>query len=166
VRRQTSLPRAGPDLFKHRQRSHHATRHIVRVLETDQRSLCPVINFRADGCAYPVPRQHASLARNRPRLAAGERRHHRHLPIQNVRARLADGLLPVLRVQAHGNLVSHGSGRHEDSGLAPEYLGRACLQPIHRRVLAINIIADLCLCHGAPHGGCRPGNGIAAQIDH
>ena len=82
-----------------------------------------------------------------------------------MRARLADDLLAVLGVQLDGDGVSHGAGRHEQARLLAEDLGGAPLQPVDGGVFAVHVVADLGLRHGAPHGGGRAGDGVAAQID-
>ena len=35
-----------------------------------------------------------------------------------------------------------------------------------RRVLAVDVVADLGLGHGSPHRVGRPGHGVAAEVDH
>ncbi len=77
---------------------------------------------------------------DRPHQAAGKHRRRRHLPIQNVRARLRDDFLPRLRVQPDADLVSHRSCGHKQRRLAPEDLRRAAFQQVHRRVFAVNVV--------------------------
>jgi len=48
--------------------------------------------------------------------------------------------------------------------LAPEDFGGPLLQAVDRRVLAIDVIADLGVRHRATHLGRRLGDGIAAEI--
>src|SRR4029077_20153116 len=43
---------------------------------------------------------------------------------------------------------------------------RAFLQPVNRRVLAINVVANLRLRHRPPHLRSRPRHGIAPQVHH
>ena len=47
----------------------------------------------------------------------------------------------------------------------PEYLRRPLLQPIHRRVFAVDVVSHLCLGHRAAHRLRRLGYGVAAQVN-
>ncbi len=163
---QPGLPRASPDLFQHRKRRYRAAGHIVRVFEADQSSLRTVVDLRADRRLDVVPRQNASLRRNRPRQAAGERRHHRHLPVEHMRPRLADDLLPMLGMQTNRNLVSHRAGGDEDRSLASKDLRSLLLQTVNRGVFTVDIVANLGGGHRLAHGWGWTGDGVAAQIDH
>jgi hypothetical protein len=82
-----------------------------------------------------------------------------------VGARLADDLLAVLGVQLDADGVSHGAGRDEHARLFAKDFRGAPLEPVDGGVLAVNVVADLGLRHGAPHLGGRAGDGVAAQID-
>ena len=83
-----------------------------------------------------------------------------------MRASLADDFLAVLRMEANGDLVAHGSGGNEDGSLASEDLGSACFQAIDGGVFAIHIVADFGSSHGRTHRGGGPGDGVAAKINH
>ena len=92
-------------------------------------------------------------------------RHHRHLVLEDVAARLADHLLPVMGVQLDRDLVAHGSAGHKQRRFTAEDLRRALLQTVDGRVLAVNVVADFGFKHGAAHLGRRLGEGVAAQFN-
>src|SRR6202044_2905986 len=150
---QTGLYSSLPDLFIDWERRHGAAGHVVRVLKADKTSGCAVVYFRRDGCADLRPGENTALAGNCARQAARERRHHRHLPVENMRASFADDLLTVLRMEADGDLIAHSSSGNEDGGLAAEDLGGARFQTIDGGVFAINIIANFGSSHCRPHRG-------------
>ena len=56
-------------------------------------------------------------------------------------------------------------GTKSAAGL-PTRCREGLLQRAHGRVLAVVVVADLGLRHGAPHGGRGSGDGVAAQVDH
>ena len=47
----------------------------------------------------------------------------------------------------------------------PRQLGRALLQAVDGRVLAVDVVADLGLGHGPAHLGRGPGDGVGAEVD-
>src|SRR6202041_3076384 len=114
------------------------------IFQTDQRSLRSVVDLRADGRLDVLPGQNAPVSSNRARETTGIRSHHCHLPVQHMRARLADDLLSMLRMQANRNLIPHSASRNENGGLTPKDLGSLFLQPVDRRVFTIDIVAYLC----------------------
>ena len=75
---------------------------------------------------------------------------------------IADDFFPVPRVQLDPDGVAHGAGGQKQRSLLAEHLGDALLKLSDGRILAVNVVADLGLGHGAPHGGSRFGHGIAA----
>ena len=48
----------------------------------------------------------------------------------------------------------------------PAISAARCFEAVDGGVLAVDVVADLGLHHGAPHGGRGLGDGVAAQIDH
>ena len=79
---------------------------------------------------------------------------------------IADHFFPVPRVQLDADGVAHGAGGQKQRRLLAKHLRDALFQSSDGGILAVNVVADLGLGHGAPHGGSRFGYGIAAQIDH
>ena len=82
-----------------------------------------------------------------------------------MRARFADHFLPVLRMQADRDLIAHGAGGDKDCSFALENFRGALLQPVDRRVFAIDIVADFRGGHGGTHRRSWLGHGVAAQIN-
>jgi hypothetical protein len=54
--------------------------------------------------------------------------------------------------------------RHEHPGLLAQHFGNPRFKPLHRRIVAEYVVADLCRRHCCPHAGPRPCHGIAAEI--
>ena len=77
---------------------------------------------------------------------------------------LANDLLPVVRQDLDGRLVSHGSGDNIQARFAPENFRRPFLEAIDRGILAVDVIPHLGVVHGLSHRGGRLGDGVAAQI--
>ena len=77
-----------------------------------------------------IPRGASTVRGTQPQYAATMR----HLPIQDVRLRLADHLLPMLRMDPRCNQIPHRPGRHKDRRLAPEHLRRPLFQLVDGRV--------------------------------
>ena len=123
------------------------------------------VNILEDRAANLLPRQHSALRPHRPQRASGESGRHSHLPIQQMRARLAHRLVSVLRMQMNRDLVAHRSRRHKQRRLATKHLGRPSLQPVHRRVFPVHIVANLSSRHRRPHLRRRPRNRITPQIN-
>ena len=151
-----------PYLLQYGQGRHRATGHIVGVLQADERGLRTVVDLRADGWLDVIPGEDAALRRYCSRETAGEGGHHRHLPIEHVRPRFADHLLAVLRVQANGDLVSHGAGGNKDRGRFAEDLGGIFFETVDGGVFAVDVVADLGRGHGLAHCWGWPGDGVAS----
>src|ERR1051325_5004327 len=78
---------------------------------------------------------------------------------------LADYFLSAGRLGHDGNQISHTPGRDKQSGLAVENFRSSSLQPIDRRVLEVNVIADLGIRHGAAHRGRGLRYSVTAEIN-
>src|SRR5204863_9306735 len=139
------------DLIDHLDRGYHPARHIMRILDLDQPGWRAIRTGHFDRLLDFTPAQDAVLGINGSRDTAGEPSHHRQLPVEDVRARFADHLLAVIRVQFDRNVVAHGARRHEYCGFLACYLSSPAFQPIDSWVLSINVIPDLGLSHGLPH---------------
>ncbi len=82
-----------------------------------------------------------------------------------VCANADDHLVAGPRVSAQRDLVRHRAARHEQRGFGSEQLGDPLLEPADRRVLAVDVIADLGLRHRHAHRGSWSRHRIASQID-
>jgi len=65
-----------------------------------------------------------------------------------------------------GDLVRHAARGHENRRLLSQELGRPLLEPIHGRIVTVDVVADLRRGHRLAHRVGRLRDGIAAQIDH
>ena len=167
MHRQAALAGVMPDFFENRERSYGATGEIGGVLDLDE------AGCRAKGAALGIddrldvrPGERAAGRNDWADQAAREAGCGGHLPVQNVRARLADDLLPWPRVQANGDLVAHGSRGHEEAGFAVKNLGGAALQQVDCGVFAVDVVANLGCGHGGAHLRRGTGYGVAAQVYH
>ena len=84
----------------------------------------------------------------------------------HVGARSGDRLLSSSQVPQLRNEVRHRPAGDEEGGLLAEQLGGTFLQGVDRWVVAEDVVAQLGLVHGLPHGRGRVGDGVAAEIDH
>jgi hypothetical protein len=67
--------------------------------------------------------------------------------------------------QLEAGLVRHGAARQEEGGLLAQEIGDPLLQPAHRRVLAVLVVANRCLRHRHAHARRRQRHGIRAEVD-
>ena len=67
--------------------------------------------------------------------------------------------------EPHGNLVGHGPRGDEECGRLADALGERLLQRAHGGIFPVVVVAHLGVGHGAPHGRCRSGDRVTAQID-
>ena len=137
----------------------------MRVLQTDQPRADLMIVGRADFAVKLRDVEDAVVALESPARYAAEGGWPAGLIVVNVAGRLAQQLVPRLRVGPDANLVGHGTRRHEERRLLTEQRRHFFLEAIYRRVLSENIVANLCRQHDGAHGRRRLRHGIAAQID-
>ena len=84
---------------------------------------------------------------------------HHVLPAAGDHARTRRGQQP------ESELISHRPRRHEQGRLLPDPLGEGVLQSVDRRVLAVDVVADLRLGHRPAHLRCRTGDRVGAEVD-
>ena len=89
----------------------------------------------------------------------------RQLVAHDVAAPLDQHLVAALREDADADRVAHRAGRHEEGRLLAEHLGRLLLEAVDRRVLAVDVVADLGRGHRGAHLGGGTGHGVGAQVD-
>ena len=75
---------------------------------------------------------------------------------------VADELVARRAQQPDRGLVAHRAGRDEHRRGVTEHAGHVLLERVDRQVLAVDVVPDLRLGHGAPHRGIRSCNGVAA----
>src|SRR6185503_20414187 len=88
-----------------------------------------------------LPGKNAALRGNGTNQTSGKHRDGRHLPIQNVSARLGNNFLPRLRQRADRDLIPHGASRDKETRFTAEHLRGATLKRIDSWVFAVNIVA-------------------------
>jgi hypothetical protein len=101
-----------------------------------------------NGCGAPTARTTWSgvkipIAVYQPRQATRDGRRRSSSEQVDVRGLLEQDRVTVLGVRADPDLVRHGAGRHVDRVLLAEEPCRLRLEPLHRRVAAIDVVADL-----------------------
>ena len=153
------------DLPHRRHRHHRPARRHVRVFDRNQPRRRMKLHIAINRPPRLLPRQRPPLRQHRPQRAAGEHCRHPHLPVQHMRPRFAHHLLPGLRVQPDRDLIAHRPGRHKQRRLAPKHLRRPRLQPVHRRIFAVHIVAHLGLSHRCPHLRRRPRHRVTSQVN-
>jgi len=70
-----------------------------------------------------------------------------------------------VNVSAQRDLVRHRSGRHEQRRFGAEEIRDALLELPHRRIFAVDVIADLRRSHRLAHRSGRAGDGIGPKIN-
>src|SRR6516164_3146312 len=114
---------------------------------------------------YEFPGQEAVRSPEGPRHTTGKSGHRCHLVIEDVRPLFTNDLLAVPGVDLDRRLITHRSRGNKQASLTAEELGGVFLEAVNSWVLAINIIADVCLGHSATHRRRGTGDGVAAQVN-
>ena len=107
------------------------------------------------------PRRRPDLVRRHSREGSRGRRLHP----RDVRLCLARHPVTAPHERVHGDLVRHRPAGDEDRGLLAGELCRAVLQAVHRGVVAVPVVTDLGVRHGAAHRLGRLRDGVGAKID-
>lgn len=152
------------DLLDERQGIDGPTPPVRRAFQADQRGPGAVKAL----LAYGFPDLFGIQDAVRPSKRAGENAAQESRPadriIIDVTRLFEDDLLPSSRVRHECDLIPHGSGRNEKSGLLPQALGGQCLEAVYRRIFAIDIIAHCRIAHRLAHRIGGSGDGIASEI--
>jgi hypothetical protein len=106
------------------------------------------------------------LARAARGVTPESTRHAGELVLNHVAALFRQQILARLGQHADRDLVPHHARRHEERRLESEHARRERLQPVDRRVLAVDVVADLGVRHRTAHLGGRLRDGVGAEIDH
>ena len=101
----------------------------------------------------------------RLRLNAAENRRAALLIFVGVRFLPDQVLIAPAAMRHQGGQIALSSRGEKQRALESEPLGHAALQPIHRRIVAIHIVAHVGRRHGCAHGRRRARHGVAAKID-
>ena len=141
-----------------------ATAVVVRVLETEERRAW-VHALRPYRGSEILERREAVAVGHQARHDAPDHKGRAHLVLHDVREVAQDDLVAALRLREHATEVAHHAARHVDRRVFAEDLGAALLEAVHRRILAVLIVADVGLGHRLPHRQRRLGERVAAKLD-
>lgn len=103
--------------------------------------------------------------RQRLRLDRAEHRGATALVAIGVGVHADDVFVAARAVAQQGDQVGLGAAGQEQARLETEVGGQAAFQGDDGGVLAVDVVADLGVGHGGPHGRGRAGDGVAAQVD-
>ena len=142
-----------------------ARRRHVRVLDTDQRHRGLMVRRRRPEPAHVVRGEDAVGVVHGEELHPGVARRRAVLVRDDVLATAGDHRGTRRGQDTDGELVGHGPRRDEDGSRLAQASGESLLQGAHRGVLPVVVVPDHRLRHGAPHGGGRLGDGVAAKVD-
>jgi hypothetical protein len=109
--------------------------------------------------------ENSSISGDAEELNAGEHGPCTPLEVHGVGTRLDNHLIPGLSLRLDGQLIGHGPGGHEESGLFAEHLGSFFLEGIDRWVFSEDIVSHNGGKHGSTHFGGRLSYRITAQVD-
>ncbi|CUZ15162.1 Uncharacterised protein [Serratia marcescens] len=116
-----------------------------------------------DGGGELVQRQRAvRVSLDRLRLDAAQHRCAAGLVFIVVRLLADQILVAALAVAQQRHQVGLGAAGQKQRRLFARQAHRLGLQRVDRRVIAVDVVADLCLSHRLAHGGAGAGDGVAA----
>src|SRR2546426_961837 len=107
------------------------------------------------GAERPFEKQNCTLS------AGAEDEGGAHLVLIDVREVAEDDLVAALGLRQDAAEVAEHPARDVDRGLLAEDLGGPLFEPVHGRILAVLVVADLGLRHRAAHRGRREREGVA-----
>ena len=140
---------------------------VVGVLDAQQAGARAVVVVRLDGGSDRLRRQLAAgIGGQREQHHAAEHRGAPGLVLEDVRLIAEQDLFAAPRLRQHRNQVALRAGGHEQARLLAEQRRHPLLQAIHGGVVAVHVVAELGVVHGAPHVAGRVGHGVAAQVNH
>src|SRR5262245_13930343 len=87
------------------------------------------------------------------------------LEVDRVRGPMRQHLLARPAMHTERDLVAHGAGGQEHRRLLAEQLGDHVLEEIHRRILALLLVAHLGVAHESAHRRRRLRQRVAVEID-
>ena len=152
------------DRFCLLRRDNRAAAVVMGVLEAHERGAREHAD-RPDRGIDVLERGAAVPVRHRARLQRAEDEGCPHLVLVDVSEIAEDHLVAALGLRQHAAEIPEHAARDVERRFLPDALGRALLEPVHRGVLAVLVVADLGLGHGPAHRRRRQRERIAAQLD-
>ena len=146
-------------------RQHAPAAPVVRVFQAHQPRADHMVVAPARQMNKLIEPHHAVVSLDGSHRHAAELCVGRLLVVVNVAADLANEFVAGRTVQPHADLVRHAPRRHEDRRLFSQHPRDAVLQPMDRRILVENIIADLRRGHRRAHLGGWSRHRVAAKLD-
>jgi hypothetical protein len=137
----------------------------VGVFERHRAGRVAIAAARREAAVERGERRQAVRGRQRARLDAADRRRGAELEEDDVGALVDQQFVTSRADQSHTDLVAHDPRRHEERRLVAERLGGLLFQPPYRRVLAVDVVADLRLRHRPAHRGVGAGQRVGPQVD-
>jgi hypothetical protein len=101
----------------------------------------------------------------RPDRRADDHRVAGRLVDDHVMLAAGDRLLAPAQVRHLGDEVAHRARGDEQAGFLAEQLRGSLLEGSDGRIVAEDVVADLCVGHGTAHLGGRTGDGVGAEIE-
>ena len=137
----------------------------MRVLDRDENAPRLIRVGRTERILHVVRMYDAHARRQTAQLDLRVQRARAGFVMDEVAVLLADDFPAGSRQDPDGDLVRHGTRRHEERRVAAEDLAREVLQPIDRRVFAVAVVAEFGVRHGAPHLVRRQCDGVGPEVD-
>ena len=137
----------------------------MRVLDLQQVHHLDPVRVGPERRGDLVGCEQAALARHPMEGDAGQDRRRGNLGGGHVGSGLGGDEVAGASEHVDGDLVGHGSRGDVDRALFAGDLGAAVLEPIHRGVVPVPVVADLGLCHGPAHRRRGLGHGVRAEVD-
>ena len=140
---------------------------VVGVLDAQQAGTRAVVIVRLHGRGNRLRRQLAvGVGRQREQHHAAEHRRAAGLVFVDVGLIAEQDLFAAPRLRQHRHQVALRAGGHEQARLLAEQRRHPLLQPVHGGIVAVHVVAEFGVVHGAPHLAARVGHGVAAQVNH
>jgi len=162
---QASLTRGSDDRAELADWPRGASSAIVGVFDREQLRSGILVAVGPDRLGQLLHGNQAALADERPRLSSPKRRDAASLIVNDMAAGFGDHLVARSTKQSNRNLVGLGAGSDEKARRMTQKFGGAFLQPAHRGIFAVGIIANRRFGHRPAHPGAGLSNGIGSKIE-
>ena len=165
VRREAVAPSRFDHALDPLERPDAAAAEIARLLDPEQPAPRGVPAGRTHALVHGRGVELPARAVERAHVDAGQRRRPAGLEMDGMRRPVGQHLVARPAVHAHRDLIAHGARGEKDRRLLAEELRDHLLEVVHRRVLALLLVAHLGVAHEPAHGRRRPGHRVAEEID-
>ncbi len=142
------------------QRIDRSATAIRRILKREERGWGDMWVLRFKCLPDRLFFQDAIRSGKRPELHSRDHRRTAGFPVHGVAIFVSQDLIATAREDADGDLVGHGPARHEQTRLFSGPFSRDLFEPVHRRVLAIDVVPKGRFDHRLDHRRRGAGDGI------